>query len=139
MKNCQMMCTVGQQFLAGESLPAQLSNKTRLLPLFDINSWDPLARGYIKESFYKGISGAGLFFLQQAGREGMIDTSVQTAKCGEMHRRMVRGYCNVVLDNDFSLGMGSMKLLSPLFNMGKSIERDVIISMEGEQVINAVS
>lgn len=135
MKYCQMMCTIGQQYLAGEPLPANLSNNTRLLPCMDINDCDPEARGYIKESFYKGMNGAGLFFSHQAGREGLLNTSIQTAKYGEMHRRMVRGYCNVVLDNDYSLRMGQHKLLSPLFNLGTSIESNVGATVEGEHLM----
>lgn len=111
---------------------------TRLLPCMDINDYDPEARGYIKESFYKGMSGAGLFFSHQAGREGLLNTSIQTAKYGEMHRRMVRGYCNVVLDNDYSLRMGDQKLLSPVFNLGSSIESNVGVSVGGERITSLI-
>jgi hypothetical protein len=134
MKNCQMMCTIGQQYISGERLEAKLSNGTRQLPSMDINDNDPVARGYIKESFYKGVNGAGLFFLHQAGREGLLNTAIQTAKYGEMHRRMVRGYCSVVLDNDYSLRMGKGRLLSPVFNMGSSLESNVNMSMGGKKI-----
>ncbi len=38
MRNCQMMCTIGQQYIQGEPLPAEMSNGTRLLPCMDINN-----------------------------------------------------------------------------------------------------
>lgn len=64
----------------------------------------------------------------------MIDTSVQTAKTGEMHRRMVGGYCNVVLANDSSLRMGKDSLLSPTFNLGFAIENNVSVDVCGSRV-----
>lgn len=48
------------------------------------------SRGFISSSFFSGLSPQEFFFLSAGGREGLIDTSVKTAKCGYLSRRLIK-------------------------------------------------
>ena len=51
----------------------------RTLPHFLLNSKEPMAKGFVKNSFYSGLNGYEMFFHTMGGREGLIDTAVKTA------------------------------------------------------------
>lgn len=70
---------------APDSIPENktLSETDNLSRLFQ-------SRGFIKSSFYGGLSPQEFFFLAAGGREGLIDTSVKTAKCGYLSRRLLK-------------------------------------------------
>ena len=44
-----------------------------------LNSKEPMAKGFVKNSFYSGLNGYEMFFHTMGGREGLIDTAVKTA------------------------------------------------------------
>ena len=56
----------------------------RTLPHFMLNSKEPMAKGFVKNSFYSGLNGCEMFFHTMGGREGLIDTAVKTALTGYM-------------------------------------------------------
>lgn len=76
--------TPGNQH-APDQLPenAVLSEYQNLLQLFQ-------SRGFIDSSYFKGLSSPEFFFLAGGGREGLTDTSIKTAKCGYMSRRLLK-------------------------------------------------
>jgi DNA-directed RNA polymerase beta' subunit len=45
-------------------------------------------RGFVSSSYYDGLTAEEAYFVAGGGREGLIDTSVKTAKCGYVTRRM---------------------------------------------------
>lgn len=48
------------------------------------------SRAFVVSSFYSGLTAPEFFFLAAGGREGLIDTSVRTAKCGYLSRRLLK-------------------------------------------------
>lgn len=98
----QIMGSVGQQYFRGKRLqPAP--GRNRLLPYFDENSNAPEAHGFVKHSFFQGLTPYELFFLQRAGREGLTDTSLKTADTGDMQRQMIKALESIVISNDSSV------------------------------------
>lgn len=85
----QIMGVVGQQALAGKRIP--MNYKSRALPHFQKYDIGPQARGFIVNSFIRGMEPEEFFFSQTAGREGVIDTSIKTASSGYIQRKLMKG------------------------------------------------
>eukprot|EP00762_Andalucia_godoyi_P008421 ANDGO_04681.mRNA.1 DNA-directed RNA polymerase I subunit rpa1 len=84
----QISALLGQQELEGKRVAPMVSGKT--LPSFSIN--DPAARagGYIADRFLTGLRPQEYFFHCMAGREGLIDTAVKTARSGYLQRCLIK-------------------------------------------------
>ena len=95
----QIMCLLGQQALEGRRVPVMVSGKT--LPSFKPYETDPMAGGYIKGRFFSGIRPQEYYFHCMAGREGLIDTAVKTARSGYLQRCLTKQLegVHVVYDN----------------------------------------
>ncbi|GJN27196.1 hypothetical protein PR202_gb15195 [Eleusine coracana subsp. coracana] len=50
-----------------------------------------LAKGFVANSFYTGLTATEFFFHTMGGREGLVDTAVKTAETGYMSRRLMKG------------------------------------------------
>lgn len=84
----QMIACVGQQVLSGSRIPNGFEDRS--LPHFKRKSKDPKARGFVKNSFFSGLTPTEFFFHTMGGREGLVDTAVKTASTGYMQRRLVK-------------------------------------------------
>jgi DNA-directed RNA polymerase III subunit RPC1 len=84
----QMIACVGQQVLSGNRIPNGFEDRS--LPHFERNSKDPKSRGFVKNSFFSGLTPTEFFFHTMGGREGLVDTAVKTASTGYMQRRLVK-------------------------------------------------
>ena len=62
----------------------------RSLPHFEPHSKYAEAKGFVKNSFYTGLTAPEFFFHTMGGREGLVDTAVKTAETGYMQRRLVK-------------------------------------------------
>lgn len=51
----------------------------RSLPCFLKNDFGPESRGFVANSYYKGLTPEEFFFHTMGGREGIIDTAVKTS------------------------------------------------------------
>uniref|UniRef100_A0A5K3F4S4 DNA-directed RNA polymerase n=1 Tax=Mesocestoides corti TaxID=53468 RepID=A0A5K3F4S4_MESCO len=85
----QMIACVGQQIIGGRRVPDSL-NGTRSLMHFPPGSRTPAAKGFVRNSFYTGLTPYEFFFHAMSGREGLTDTAVKTADTGYMQRRLVK-------------------------------------------------
>lgn len=85
----QIVGVVGQQALAGKRIP--MNYKNRCLPHFHKYDIGPQARGFIVNSFIRGMEPVEFFFSQTSGREGVIDTSIKTASSGYIQRKLMKG------------------------------------------------
>ncbi len=92
----QIRGRLGQQYRKGKRLP--LSCNGRILPGFDENDPDIRARGYIKSNFMRGLSPEEHFLHMMAAREGLIDTAVNVAVMGDIHRRIVKALENIYVN-----------------------------------------
>jgi DNA-directed RNA polymerase beta' subunit/DNA-directed RNA polymerase subunit K/omega len=116
-----MVGIIGFQFLKGQILKHTITGKTRLLPTFDENSLNPESYGFVAQSYYQGLTPEGLFFIQAAGRENLLDTALKTAETGTISRRLVKALENVVVGNDYSIRNISGTLFNPCYNFGYAI------------------
>jgi len=72
----QMMGCVGQQSVEGKRISYGFDSRT--LPHFTRYDDGPEARGFVENSFIKGLTSTELFFHAMGGREGLIDTAVKS-------------------------------------------------------------
>ena len=84
----QMSALVGQQMVEGKRIP--FGFKYRTLPHFTKDDYSPEARGFVENSYLRGLTPSEFFFHAMAGREGLIDTAVKTAETGYIQRRLVK-------------------------------------------------
>lgn len=84
----QMVSCVGQQIISGERVPNGFQDRS--LPHFPKNSKNPPSRGFVRNSFYSGLSPPEFLFHAISGREGLVDTAVKTAETGYMSRRLMK-------------------------------------------------
>ena len=84
----QISCMLGQQELEGRRVPVMVSGKT--LPSFRAFDLGPRAGGYITGRFLTGIKPQEYYFHCMAGREGLVDTAVKTARSGYLQRCLIK-------------------------------------------------
>jgi len=85
---CQMIALVGQQTVNGQRMPNGFFDRS--LPHFELYSKYPASKGFVKNSFYSGLTATEFFFHTVGGREGLVDTAVKTAETGYMQRRLIK-------------------------------------------------
>ncbi|KIY65400.1 DNA-directed RNA polymerase II, subunit 1 [Cylindrobasidium torrendii FP15055 ss-10] len=84
----QMSVCVGQQSVEGRRIPFGFRHRT--LPHFTKDDFSPESRGFVENSYLRGLTPQEFFFHAMAGREGLIDTAVKTAETGYIQRRLVK-------------------------------------------------
>jgi DNA-directed RNA polymerase II subunit RPB1 len=94
----QMVSLVGQQAVEGQRIP--FGFKYRTLPHFTKDDYSPESRGFIENSYLRGLTPSEFFFHAMAGREGLIDTAVKTAETGYIQRRLVKALEDVMVKYD---------------------------------------
>jgi len=94
----QMTAAVGQQSLEGKRLP--FGFKFRVLPHFPKDDYSPASRGFVENSYLRGLTPQEFFFHAMGGREGLIDTAVKTAETGYIQRRLVKALEEVMIKYD---------------------------------------
>ena len=94
----QMTAVVGQQSVEGKRIP--FGFKYRTLPHFTKDDYSPESRGFVENSYLRGLTPTEFFFHAMAGREGLIDTAVKTAETGYIQRRLVKAMEDVMVKYD---------------------------------------
>lgn len=84
----QMVAVVGQQIISGNRVPDGFQDRS--LPHFLKNSKTPQSKGFVRNSFFSGLSPPEFLFHAISGREGLVDTAVKTAETGYMSRRLMK-------------------------------------------------
>lgn len=84
----QMSGVVGQQFVEGKRI--NFGFKHRSLPHFSKDDYGPESRGFVENSYLRGLTPQEFWFHAMGGREGLIDTAVKTAETGYIQRRLVK-------------------------------------------------
>ncbi|KAI8816202.1 uncharacterized protein EV422DRAFT_546457 [Fimicolochytrium jonesii] len=97
----QMVACVGQQIISGKRIPNGFVDRS--LPHFPKNAKTPAAKGFVRNSFYTGLSPSEFFFHAVSGREGLVDTAVKTAETGYMQRRLMKALEDLVSHYDMSV------------------------------------
>ncbi|PPQ63539.1 hypothetical protein CVT24_004769 [Panaeolus cyanescens] len=94
----QMSSCVGQQSVEGRRIPFGFKHRT--LPHFTKDDFSPESRGFVENSYLRGLTPQEFFFHAMAGREGLIDTAVKTAETGYIQRRLVKALEDVMVCYD---------------------------------------
>ena len=94
----QMTACVGQQNVEGRRIPFGFQRRT--LPHFAKDDYGPESRGFVENSYLRGLTPQEFFFHAMGGREGLIDTAVKTAETGYIQRRLVKAMEDVCVRYD---------------------------------------
>ncbi|KNC53956.1 DNA-directed RNA polymerase [Thecamonas trahens ATCC 50062] len=94
----QMVACVGQQNVEGKRIPYGFVGRT--LPHFHKDDYGPESRGFVTNSYLKGLTPQEFYFHAMGGREGLIDTAVKTAKTGYVQRRLVKAMESLMVQYD---------------------------------------
>ena len=94
----QMTACVGQQNVEGRRIPFGFQRRT--LPHFTKDDYGPESRGFVENSYLRGLTPQEFFFHAMGGREGLIDTAVKTAETGYIQRRLVKAMEDVCVRYD---------------------------------------
>lgn len=96
-----MVACVGQQIIAGHRVPDGFQDRS--LPHFPKKSREPPSKGFVRNSFYTGLTATEFLFHAISGREGLVDTAVKTAETGYMQRRLMKALEDLVTHYDSSV------------------------------------
>ena len=97
---------VGQQFLNSRRLRAD----GRCLPYFEHDSTDIRSQGFCVNSYMTGLTPPELYFLQAAGRKGLMDTAINTAITGSLHHKIVKALEKLKVAEDGSTRNANNKI-----------------------------
>jgi len=109
----QMVACVGQQIISGSRVPNGFQDRS--LPHFAKNSKEPPSKGFVRSSFYSGLSPTEFFFHAISGREGLVDTAVKTAETGYMQRRLMKALEDLCVGYDLSVRASNGSIVQFLY------------------------
>ena len=96
-----MVSCVGQQIISGQRIRDGFQDRT--LPHFEKKSREPPSKGFVRNSFYTGLSPTEFFHHAMTGRDGLTDTAVKTAETGYMQRRLMKALEDLTTHYDLSV------------------------------------
>ena len=105
----QMISCLGQQMIDSKRIPYGFESRT--LPHYKKYNDSPEARGFVKNSFIKGLTPQELFFHAMGGRVGLIDTAVKTSQTGYIQRRLIKGMEDLKIDYDMTVRNNMYKVI----------------------------
>ncbi|KAJ2766193.1 DNA-directed RNA polymerase II core subunit rpo21, partial [Coemansia nantahalensis] len=94
----QMTACVGQQNVDGKRIP--FGFKYRTLPHFAKDDYSPESKGFVRNSYLRGLTPQEFYFHAMGGREGLIDTAVKTAETGYIQRRLIKALEDIMCQYD---------------------------------------
>ena len=97
----QMVACVGQQIISGNRIPNGFQDRS--LPHFRKKSKNPPSKGFVRNSFFSGLTPTEFLFHAISGREGLVDTAVKTAETGYMARRLMKALEDLCTHYDLSV------------------------------------
>ena len=83
-----------------------------IFPKDDIGSE---SRGFVENSYLRGLSPQEFYFHAMGGREGLIDTACKTAETGYIQRRLVKAMETVMARYDGTLRVSSGQVVQFLY------------------------
>jgi len=94
----QIACSVGQQALWAKRIDIGYDDRT--LSFFKKNDLSPKSKGFIKNSFMKGLRPDEFFFGAITGRDSLMDTALRTPKSGYLYRRLANALQDLRVEYD---------------------------------------
>ena len=108
-----IMGALGQNVLDGKRIKKKVNNRT--LPHFFQNDDRAFARGYIKNSYYHGLTPQEFFFHHLTAREGMIDTALKTSDSGYLQRKLIKGMEDIFMAYDKTIRSGNNVIIQMIY------------------------
>lgn len=99
----RIVATVEAQMPNGGRPKKTLNGGKRCIKTFSIDDESIFSRGFIKNSFYDGLDPEEYFFTMQVSREGIINTAIKTGDVGDIQRKMIKTFEDLVVDYDGSV------------------------------------
>lgn len=96
----QLIGCVGQQSLEGKRIHSARNGILHVPIDCDEKLRAVATNGFIKSSYFEGLTSWEFFFHAMAGREGLSDTAVKTSSTGYMQRRLMKAMETLVLQYD---------------------------------------
>jgi DNA-directed RNA polymerase beta' subunit len=122
---CNIVGLKGQETVFGERPVPKLNGGARCLPYFDYNSDHIAARGFISNSFIKGVTPSEMYFLSEGSRVGQLGTATTTAESGSLSHKLVKVLedCKVAYDGSVRNAANNIYQLSYLdgYEVGESV------------------
>nr|AAD12604.1 largest subunit of RNA polymerase II [Vairimorpha necatrix] len=97
----QVTACLGQQNVEGKRIPFGFNYRS--LPHFSKADYSGKSRGFVENSYVKGITPEEFFFHAMGGREGLIDIAIKTAETGYIQRRLVKAMEDATVTLDRSV------------------------------------
>ncbi|KAJ3309606.1 DNA-directed RNA polymerase II subunit rpb1, partial [Blyttiomyces sp. JEL0837] len=128
----QMAACVGQQTVEGKRIPFGFRGRT--LPHFAQFDQSPDSRGFVENSYLRGLTPQEFFFHAMGGREGLIDTAIKTAETGYIQRRLVKSLEDVMCQYDSTVRNSAGEIIQFLYGEdgmdGARLESQALESMK---------
>ncbi|KNH07861.1 DNA-directed RNA polymerase I largest subunit [Perkinsela sp. CCAP 1560/4] len=105
----QMMIALGQQFFDNRRIGSMPSGK--VLPGTLPHDRRAKCHGFVKGRFISGIRPQEYFIHAAAGRDGIIDTAIKTARSGYLQRCLIKGMESSVVQWDGSVHNGEGEIV----------------------------
>ena len=109
----QMIGCLGQQNVDGRRIPYGFDDRT--LPHYTKYDDGPESRGFVENSFINGLTPQEFFFSAMGGREGLIDTAVNTSETGYIQRKLVKAMEDLKTNYDLSVRNASGTIVQFLY------------------------
>ena len=134
----QITGLLGQQNFSGQRIQPTLNNNTRTLPHYPFEIKDKEteyeSKGFIKNSFIRGIDPREFFPHAITGREGVTDTAMKTAQTGYIQRRMVKLGEDVQIKSDGTVRNATGSIYQ--FNYGNDgLDSEKVVIVNGKPQI----
>jgi DNA-directed RNA polymerase beta' subunit len=127
----QMMACVGQQDVDSKRIQYGFTDRT--LPHFHKFDDGASARGFVENSFMKGLTPTEFFFHAMGGREGLIDTAVKTSETGYIQRKLVKCMEDARVATDYTVRNANGTIIQFLYGEdgfdGTKIEKQTITTV----------
>ncbi|ANZ74287.1 BA75_00604T0 [Komagataella pastoris] len=129
----QMSACVGQQMVEGKRIAFGFADRS--LPHFTKDDFSPESKGFVENSYLRGLTPQEFFFHAMAGREGLIDTAVKTAETGYIQRRLVKALEDIMVHYDGTTRNSLGDIIQFLYGEdgldGTQVERQTIDTIPG--------
>ncbi len=126
----QIIGGLGQNVLDGKRIKKKVNNRT--LPHFYQNDDRSLARGFIPNSYYHGLTPTEFFFHHITAREGMIDTAIKTSDSGYLQRKLIKGMEDIMMAYDKTIRSGNNVIIQMIYgdnNINQTFYKEVELKL----------
>jgi DNA-directed RNA polymerase subunit A' len=104
-----MAACVGQQAMRGKRIEKGYTGRT--LSCFKKGDLSPSAKGFIRNSFKRGLAPHEFFFGAITGRDSLMDTALRTPKSGYLYRRLANAMQDLKVEYDGTVRDASGKIV----------------------------